>query len=123
MLGRQRVGDPHEGFADVTFVPDAPQPKAFCTVRYHKDKWERWGLRLAQPVFSAVAPEFKGWYRKLISEITCHLIEQGAQHAFMTTQSTNSAVVWTWESLGYRYGKAEHILRRITRGSERERRA
>jgi dTDP-4-amino-4,6-dideoxy-D-galactose acyltransferase len=112
-----------EGFADVTFVPDAPQPKAFCTVRYHKDKWERWGLRLAQPVFSAVAPEFKGWYRKLISEITCHLIEQGAQHAFMTTQSTNSAVVWTWESLGYRYGKAEHILRKITRGSERERRA
>ena len=106
-----------DGFADATFVPDVAEPKAFCTVRYHKDKWDRWGVRLAQPVFSAVAPEFKGWYKKLISEISYHLKEQGAQHAFMTSQSTNSAVIWTWESLGYRYGKSEHILRKIVRES------
>ena len=106
-----------EGFADITFVPDVPKPPtAFCTVRYHRDKWERWGLRLAQPVFSAVSPEFKGWYRKLISEISYHLKEAGAQHAYMTTQATNSPVVWTWESLGYRYGKCEHILRKLLGG-------
>jgi len=103
------------GFADITIVPDVAEPKAFCTVKYHKDKWDRWGLAVAQPVFSAVAPEFKGWYRKLISEISFHLKEQGARHAFMTTQSTNPAVIWTWESLGYRYGKSEHILRKILR--------
>jgi hypothetical protein len=106
-----------DGFADITFVPDVANPKAFCTVRYHKEKWDRWGIRLAQPVFSAVAPEFKGWYKKLISEISYHLKERGAQHAFMTSQSTNSAVIWTWESLGYRYGKSEHILRKILRES------
>jgi hypothetical protein len=103
-----------EGFADITFVPDVTQqPRAFCTVRYHKAKWDRWRLRLSQPVFSAVGTEFKGWYKKLISEICYHLKELGAQHAYMATQATNSAVVWTWESLGYRYGKSEHILRKI----------
>jgi hypothetical protein len=102
-----------EGFADVTFVPDSPRPSAFCTVRYHRDKWERWRLRMAQPVFSAVAPESKGWYRKLISEISYHLRDLGAQHVYLTTQATNSVVVRTWESLGYQYGKTEHILRKI----------
>ena len=107
-----------DGFADVTFVPDVPRPKAFCTVKYHRDKWAQWGLRLTQPVFSAVAPEFKGWYMKLISEISYHLKDLGAEHAYLTTQATNSVVLRIWESLGYRYGKAEHILRKvITSGS------
>ena len=105
-----------EGFADITCVPDTARPKAFCTVRYHREHWDRWGVRVTQPVFSAVAPEFKGWYRKLISEISYHLKDMGAQHAFMTSQATNSAVLWTWESLGYRYGKTEHILRKIADG-------
>jgi dTDP-4-amino-4,6-dideoxy-D-galactose acyltransferase len=110
-----------EGFADLTLVPDAAAPRAFCTLRYHKDHWERWGIRLTQPVFSAVAPEFKGWYKKLISEISYHLKSESAQHAYMTTQSTNSAVLWTWESLGYRYGKSEHILRKILRNPRESR--
>ena len=103
------------GFADITLVPDVEEPRAFCTVKYHRDKWDRWGLAVAQPVFSAVAPEFKGWYPKLISEVSYHLRAQGARHAFMTTQSTNSAVISTWESLGYRYGRSEHILRKVLR--------
>ena len=102
-----------EGFADVTIVPDFPNPTAFCTVKYHKDKWERWGLKLAQPVFSAVSPEYKGWYRKIISEINYHLRDLGAEHSYLITQITNIAVSWIWEGLGYRFGKGEHILRII----------
>jgi hypothetical protein len=102
-----------EGFADVTIVPDAPNPTAFCTVRYHRDKWERWGLKLAQPVFSAVSPEFKGWYRKIISEISHHLVGVGAEHSFLITQITNGAVIHSWETLGYALGKGEHIFRMI----------
>lgn len=102
-----------EGFADATLVPDVPSPTAFCTVRYHHNEWEKWGLRLAQPVLSAVSSEFKGWYRKLISEVNYHLCEIGAEHAYLATQTTNIPVVRVWESLGYTYGKSEHVFRRI----------
>jgi dTDP-4-amino-4,6-dideoxy-D-galactose acyltransferase len=102
-----------EGFADVTIVPDCERPAAFCTVKYHEDKWPIWGLKLAQPVFSAVSPEFRGWYRKIISEINCHLQERGAEHSYLATQVTNKAVVRVWESLGYRLGKGEHIFRLV----------
>jgi dTDP-4-amino-4,6-dideoxy-D-galactose acyltransferase len=104
-----------DGFADVVFVPNCSAPKAFVTVRHHQDKWHRWGLRLGQPVLSAVSPEFKGWYRKLISESHYYLREVGAQHVYMTTQPTNAAVLWIWEQLGYHYAKTEHVLRKVLR--------
>ena len=102
-----------EGFADVTIVPDVGQPTAFCTVKYHKDRWDRWGLNLGQTVFGAVEPEFKGWYRRIISEINYHLRDVGAEHSYLTTQITHSAVIRVWESLGYRFGKGEHTMRII----------
>ena len=100
-------------FADVTIVPDAVKPTAFCTVRYHKDKWPKWKLKLAQPVFSAVSLEYRGWYRKIISEINYHLRDMGAEHSFLATQITNNPVIWVWESLGYRFGKGEYIFRLV----------
>lgn len=101
----------NEGFADVTIVPDTAEPTAFCTIKYHRDSWNRWGLKLSQPVFSAVSPEFKGWYRKIISEINYHLRDIGAEHSYLVTQITNISVTWVWESLGYRLGKGEHVFR------------
>lgn len=102
-----------ERFADITIVPDFPKPTAFCTVKYHKDKWDKWGIKIAQPVFSAVSDSYKGWYRKLISEIIYHLRDIGAQHCYIITQSTNFRVIWVWESLGFRYGRSEHVFRKI----------
>lgn len=101
------------GFADITIVPEATKPTAFCTVKYLHQHWQTWGLKLAQPVLSAVSPEFKGWYSKIISEVSFHLKEIGATHAYMATQVTNKAVVSVWEKLGYRFGKAEHIFRKV----------
>jgi hypothetical protein len=100
-----------QGFADATVVPNAPQPTAFCTVKYHRDQWDAWGLRLAQPVLSAVSTAYRGWYRKIMSEVTYHLKDLGADHAYMVTQVTNRAVIKTWERLGYSFGKAQHIFR------------
>jgi dTDP-4-amino-4,6-dideoxy-D-galactose acyltransferase len=102
-----------DGFADVTFVPDVPRPSAFITVNYHRKEWDRWGLRLAQPIFGAVAPEFKGWYLKLLSEINYHLREIGAAHTIVCTQVTNKAVLRCWEKMGYHYGQAEHVFRAL----------
>lgn len=102
-----------EGFADVTVVPDEPAPEAFCTARYHREHWDGWGLRLAQPVFSAVAPRHRGWYVRIIGELDEHLRSIGAEHTFLVTQATNVAVVRSWEKLGYRFGKVEHVFRRL----------
>jgi dTDP-4-amino-4,6-dideoxy-D-galactose acyltransferase len=100
-----------EGFADIVLVPDTPQPGAFLTIKYHRDKWERWGLNLAQPILSAVSPEFQGTYLKLISEGNYHLQSIGASHCVLVTQITNRAVIRTWEKLGFSYGRSEHIFR------------
>ncbi|PWK83090.1 hypothetical protein [Fulvimonas soli] len=103
------------GFADATLVPDVASPEAFCTVRYHREHWQGWGLRLAQPVLSVVAPRHRGWYVRLIAEVNHHLRGIGAEHAFLVTQATNNAVIRSWEKLGYQYGKAEHVFRRLLR--------
>ncbi len=102
-----------ESFADVTIVPDFPHPTAFCTVKYHKNNWLRWNLKLSQTAFSAVSSECKGWFKKLISEIIYHLKEIGAEHTYYVTQITNKPVAWVLEGAGYHFGRGEHILRII----------
>jgi len=102
-----------ESFSDVTIVPDVAVPAAFCTVKYHRRCWQQWGVNLAQPVFSAVAPTFRGWYRKIISEINYHLKDIGAEHSFLKTQITNGPVIHVWESLGYCLGRGEYVFRKI----------
>ncbi|MEG3789795.1 hypothetical protein V1318_06650 [Lysobacter sp. CCNWLW3] len=101
------------GFADTTIVPDVDEPEAFCTAKYHREHWKGWNLRLAQPVLSAVSSRHKGWYVRIISELDEHLRSIGAEHSFLITQITNNAVIRSWEKLGYRFGKGEHIFRRL----------
>ncbi len=100
-------------FADVTIVPDVPRPRAFCTVRYHREHWPHWGVNLGQPVFSAVARELQGWYLRIISECCCHLKSVGAEHCYLATQISNRSVIRVWESLGFSLGRGENILRII----------
>lgn len=102
-----------EGFADATIVPDVEHPEAFCTAKYHRDHWEGWGLKLAQPVLSAVSPVHRGWYVKIISELNEHLREIGAEHACLVTQITNNAVIRCWEKLGFQFGKGEYVFRKL----------
>lgn len=101
------------GFADATIVPDVDAPEAFCTAKFHREHWEGWRCKLSQPVLSAVSPRHKGWYVKIISELDEYLRSIGAQHSFLITQITNNAVIHSWEKLGYRFGKGEHIFRKL----------
>lgn len=103
------IGD----FADATVVPDMEDPEAFCTAKYHRQHWDGWGLRLAQPVLSAVSPKHRGWYVKIISELNEHLRSVGAEHAWLITQITNNAVIRCWEKLGYQFGKGEYVFRKL----------
>lgn len=100
-------------FADGVIVPNVENPKAFCTFNLHKDNWMNWKKNISQPVLSAVSGEFRGWYKKIISELNYYMRDEGAEIAFLITQSTNKAVIHTWESLGYKYGKNELVFRKI----------
>lgn len=112
-----------DGFADATLVPDVEEPGAFVTVKYHKERWDSWGLRIGQPVVGAVSASFRGWYLKLISEVCHHLRSAGAEHVYLISQTTNNAVLRCWEKLGFRYGKNEVVVRKVLgdRPSEAER--
>lgn len=102
-----------KGFADVVLTPNEPglPSDSFLTARYLKNTWEKYGINISKMVLSAVSSETnRGWYKKLISEMTYHLRDEGASYIFMNTQSTNRAVLHTWQSLGYNLGGTTHIL-------------
>lgn len=100
-----------DNFADATIVPDVEEPEAFCTAKYHREHWAGWGLKLSQPVLSAVSKRHRGSYVRIISELDEHLRSIGAEHSFLATQVTNNAVIRSWEKLGYQFGKGEHVMR------------
>lgn len=98
------------GFADEVMVPADGLANAFLTANYVNSPGCLSNKKIAKMVLSAVAAERRGWYVKLIGEMTKKFKEQGIDTAFMTTQSTNRAVLKVWGSFGYRFGKSSHIL-------------
>lgn len=100
------------GLADVVLVPNSPNlpADAFLTAKYLRQEWEAYDCRFSKMVLSAVSGVCKGWYYKLISEMTFHLAEIGTDYIFMNTQSTNRAVFRTWEKLGYELGATTHVF-------------
>jgi dTDP-4-amino-4,6-dideoxy-D-galactose acyltransferase len=103
------------GFADEVMVPADGLANAFLTAIYVSSPRCLSNKKIAKMVLSAVATERRGWYVKLIGEMTQKFKEQGVDTAFMTTQSTNRAVLKVWTSFGYRFGKSTHILSKYCR--------
>lgn len=103
------------GFADEVMVPAEGSANAFLTANYVNSPRCLQNKKIAKMVLSAVASERRGWYVKLIGEMTQKFKEQGIDIAFMTTQSTNRAVLKVWASFGYRFGKSAHILSKYCR--------
>ncbi|MBL7712998.1 MAG: hypothetical protein JNL13_11050 [Chitinophagaceae bacterium] len=102
------------GFADCVLVPAEPGlPSAsFLTAKFLKESWKDYECNISKMVLSAVSAQLnKGWYKKLITEMTYFLRDEiGAECIYMNTQSSNRAVIRTWEHLGYRLGAVHHIL-------------
>jgi dTDP-4-amino-4,6-dideoxy-D-galactose acyltransferase len=63
-------------------------------------------------VLVAVDPDRQGWHLRLLAEATRLFTDRSVKVAHMTTQATNRAVIRNCEKLGYRYGKATHIMAR-----------
>lgn len=102
-----------KGFADVVLTPNEPTipSDSFLTAKFFKNEWDLLGKNVSKMVLSAVSNKTnKGWYAKLISEMTYLLREEGAEFIHLNTQSTNRAVFYTWEKLGYRLGSSTHVL-------------
>jgi dTDP-4-amino-4,6-dideoxy-D-galactose acyltransferase len=99
--------------ADVVIVPDAAEPTAFVTYRYHRDRWPRWGRRLAQGVLSAASPEYLGWMGRVGPEVLHHLHGVGVEHVYGTTQATNESILWFAQEQGARFGRCELIFRKV----------
>lgn len=98
------------GYADEVMVPSDGEANAFLTANYIKSPRCLSNKKIAKMVLSAVAPERRGWYVKLIGEMTMKFKEKNIEIAFMTTQSTNRAVLKVWNSFGYRFGRCTHIF-------------
>jgi len=115
----------NKGFADAVLVPDLPgkPPRAFMTLRYHKQRWESLGVNASQLVLSAVAPDAAGWFHRLVVEGTIYLRELGATALYATPQATNKATVRVFESLGFHYDECMLVFRRVLAGRGRRRKA
>ncbi len=99
------------GFASIVMVPaDDLPPNAFLTADLMPAYTKLLGRGVGRMVLSAVAGPRRGWYLKLIAEMSYWMQAQGVDLCYMTTQSTNRAVVRVWETLGYRFGRSTHIL-------------
>jgi len=103
------------GFADITLVPnpDENSADAFLTANLLPANPSMQDKSIARMILSAVGEKRRGWYVKLISEMSYIFKDKGIDVAFMTTQSTNKAVIRTWEKLGYSYGKSSHIFVKV----------
>lgn len=98
------------GFADVVLVPEVErEPDAFLTGKFvHAPELSK--APIGRMVLSAVSDSRRGWYLRLISEMSYWFKDRGSEMVFMTTQSTNRAVFRVWESLGFRLGRSSHVF-------------
>lgn len=100
-------------FDDLVLVPDVLQPKAWVSIRYHRDMWGKWGYKLSRPGNGAVDPSMAGWYTKLVSEVCYHLKDMGVQHIYIPGSVCNRAVIAAWQKLGLKYGHTEYVFRLV----------
>jgi dTDP-4-amino-4,6-dideoxy-D-galactose acyltransferase len=99
-----------KGFADEVIVPKNGAANAFLTANFLTSPLSLTQERIGKMVLSAVSPERKGWYVRLIAEMSYIFKEQGLNTAFMSTQATNRAVLKVWFRHGYRFGRCTHIF-------------
>ena len=97
------------GFSDVVLVPGDHAP-AGAFVCGKADIAAPDGLRIGRLQLAGVAATRRGGYRTLNEALLRWMHERGMSHVVNTTQSTNRAVIHVSTQLGYRYGRASHIL-------------
>lgn len=100
-----------QGFADIVLVPDETEnlPDAFFTGKILQFN-NQLKLDIGKIILVAVGEKRRGWHIQLMTEMNYWFQERGIKLVYMTTQSTNKAVIRNCEKLGYKYGRSTHIL-------------
>lgn len=97
------------GLCDTVLVPgDGGVADAFVCGRLSEPAPQ--GVEVGRLVLAGVATARRGWYRDLHLALLCWMREAGMSLCLNTTQSTNRAVLHVCEKLGYRFGRATHVL-------------
>lgn len=97
------------GLSDTVLVPgDGGAADAFVCGRLSEPAPP--GVQVGRLVLAGVASARRGWYRELHAALLCWMREAGMSLCLNTTQSTNRAVLHVCEQLGYRFGRASHVL-------------
>ncbi|MDH3314519.1 MAG: hypothetical protein OER43_01945 [Gammaproteobacteria bacterium] len=106
------VANSVRGFSDMVIVPapDSAEPGAFLTGAFDHRHESACSTKLARIPLTAVAPERRGWNRRLNSELLYWFKDRGTQVVYTTTQSTNRPAIRVLESLDYSFGRGAHIL-------------
>lgn len=99
-----------KGFADEVIVPASGVANAFLTGNYLQSPQALSGRNIGKMVLSAVSPQRRGWYVRLIAALTARFQAHGCDTVFMATQATNRAVLRVWHSFGYQFGRSTHIF-------------
>lgn len=101
-----------KGYADIVLIPDIEgEPSgAFFTANFCKDLSNALNTAIARIALVAVSASLNGWCTKLMSEMSYLFREHNFECGFITTQSTNRAMIRVCEKLGYDYGRASHIF-------------
>jgi dTDP-4-amino-4,6-dideoxy-D-galactose acyltransferase len=103
------------GFADEVIVPGNGPANAFLTGNYVTPPSSISSMQMGKMVLSAVSSERRGWYVRLIAELSLIFRGMGINTVFMTTQATNRAVLKVWFRHGYRFGRCTHIFSTYSR--------
>lgn len=104
-----------KGFADEVIVPMDGPANAFLTGNYLESPPSLSHKKMGKMVLSAVTGARKGWYVKLIAELSFKFKEKGLDIVFMTTQATNRAVLKVWYRHGYQFGRCSHVFSNYAR--------
>lgn len=99
-----------KGFADEVIVPADGPANAFLTGNYLASPPALSHRKMGKMVLSAVTKSRRGWYVKLIAELSYKFKEKGLDTVLMTTQATNRAVLKVWHRHGYQFGRCTHIF-------------
>jgi len=100
-----------KGYADIVLVPNVEdEPGAFFTANFCRELSDTLNITIARIALVAVSINRSGWCTRLMSEISYLFREHNIECGFITTQSTNRAMIRVCEKLGYHYGRASHIF-------------
>jgi dTDP-4-amino-4,6-dideoxy-D-galactose acyltransferase len=101
-----------KGFTDIVLVPEdgTHLPGAFLSADYMTFFGKILGKNLGRMGITAVSREYRGWFIRLMVELFFLFKSKNVSLVYTNTQSTNYAIIRSFEKLGWKYGRCAHVF-------------